>query len=68
MNPVGVTYAGETKDSPSLQHGLCIMERFVDSIEGKITELEEDVFYLKQWIKLTQEGTPTVLKITTRTP
>ena len=67
MNPVDVKYEGETKDSPSLQHGLCIIERFVYSIEDKIKELEEYVFYLKQWIKLTREGTPTVMKITMRT-
>lgn len=47
-------------------YGLVVMERFIYSIEDKVKALEEDLFYLKQWLKMTQEGHPTVLNIKRR--
>jgi len=49
-----------------VQYGLHIMERFIYSIEDKVQALESDLFYLKQWLKLTQEGNPTIMKIKSR--
>jgi hypothetical protein len=47
-------------------YGLDVMERFIYSIEEKVEEIQNDLFYLKQWLKLTQEGDPTVMKIKSR--
>lgn len=52
-----------TAETPGVDYGLNVMERFIYSIEEKVHDLERDLFYLKQWLKLTQEGTPTVMKI-----
>ncbi len=49
--------------TPGVDYGLDVMERFVYSVETKINNIQKDLFYLKQWLKLTQEGTPTVMKI-----
>lgn len=53
----------EEEKKDDMQYGLNVMERFIYSIEEKVHAIETDLFYLKQWLKLTQEGTPTIMKI-----
>jgi len=51
------------EEMPGVDYGLDAMERFIYSIDDKVAEIQKDLFYLKQWLKLTQEGNPTVMKI-----
>lgn len=50
------------------QHGLEVAERFVRDIEQRIGEIEEGLHYLKEWIRVTKAGTPSLLKITSYRP
>lgn len=57
----------EPNDSQGIDYGLDIMERFIYSIDAKVNALQQDLFYLKQWLKLTREGTPTAMKVKSHT-
>ena len=51
----------KTEDMPSLDHGFDVMSRFINAIESQVHKIEEDLCYLKQWVALTQKGTPTIM-------
>lgn len=51
------------KQIDNMQYGLDVMDRFICSIDYKVQEIEQDLFYLKQWLSTTKEGNPSVMKI-----
>ena len=51
------------KEKDDMLYGLETIERFANGLSESLRQMQEDLFYLKEWLRETKTGKPSVMKI-----